>query len=152
MKYNYLIVTTANVLDYIDSEVNTKDFTDDHGDIDRDALIEYLNDELWTCDSVTGNASGSYTFSRLQAREYVIGNMDLLNEAIETFCVDAETVADKFLSENWEYFDVTIRCYVLSEAIENAVDEFLLSVEIPQFQEVTPMILLIILIILAAAK
>ena len=133
MKYNYLIVTTANVLDYIDSEVNTRDFTDEHGDIDRDALTEFLNDELWTCDSVTGNASGSYTFNRLQAREYVIDNGELLEEAIREFCVDAETVADKFLSEDWEYFDVTIRCYVLSEAIENAVDEFLLSVEIPQF-------------------
>ena len=133
MKYNYLIVTTANILRYIDDEINLRDFTDDHGGIDRDALTEHLNDELWTCDSVTGNASGSYTFNRLQAREYVIDNMDLLNEAIETFCVNAETVADKFTSENWEYFDVTIRCYVLSEAIEKAVDKFLLSVEIPQF-------------------
>ena len=133
MKYNYLIVTAANILRYIDDEINLRDFTDERGDIDRGALTEHLNDELWTCDSVTGNASGSYTFNRLQAREYVIDNMDLLNEAIETFCIDAETIADKFTSENWEYFDVTIRCYVLSEAIENAVDEYLLSVEIPQF-------------------
>lgn len=102
-------------------------------DADRDEIEEELRNELWTADSVTGNASGSYTFNRLQAREYVIDNMDLLNEAIEAFCIDAETVADKFTSENWEYFDVTIRCYVLSEAIEKAVDEFLLSVEIPQF-------------------
>ena len=133
MKYNYLIVTTANILRYIDDEINLRDFTDERGDIDRDALTEHLNDELWTCDSVTGNASGSYTFNRLQAREYVIDNGELLEEAIREFCVDAETVADKFLSEDWEYFDVTIRCYVLGEAIENAVDEFLLSIEIPQF-------------------
>lgn len=133
MKYNYLEAMQADISDYLKYDLELKDFTDERGGIDRDALTEYLNDELWTCDSVTGNASGSYTFNRLQAREYVIDNMDLLNEAIETFCVDAETVADKFTSENWEYFDVTIRCYVLSEAIENAVDEFLLSVEIPQF-------------------
>ena len=133
MKYNYLKAMQADINNYLEYDLELKDFTDDHGNIDRDALIEHLNDELWTCDSVTGNASGSYTFNRLQAREYVIDNMDLLSEAIETFCVDAETVADKFLSEDWEYFDVTIRCYVLSEAIENAVDEFLLSVEIPQF-------------------
>lgn len=132
MKYNYLIVTTANALKYINEEINIKDFTDERGEIDRDALIEHLNDELWTCDSVTGNASGSYTFNRLEAREYVIDNMDLLNEAIEVFCIDAETVAEKFLAENWEYFDVTIRCYILGEAIENAVDKFLLSVEIPR--------------------
>ena len=133
MSYNYLIATTANALEYINEEINIKDFTDDRGGIDRDALVEHLNDELWTCDSVTGNASGSYTFSRLQAREYVIDNGELLEEAIREFCVDAETVAEKFLAEDWEYFDVTIRCYVLSEAIENAVDEYLLSVEIPQF-------------------
>lgn len=133
MSYNYLIATTANVLEYINEEINIKDFTDDHGGIDRDALVEHLNDELWTCDSVTGNASGSYTFNRLQAREYVIDNGELLEEAIREFCVDAETVAEKFLSEDWEYFDVTIRCYVLGEAIENAVDEFLLGIEIPRF-------------------
>lgn len=133
MSYNYLTVTTANILEYINEEINIKDFTDDHGDIDRDALVEHLNDELWTCDSVTGNASGSYTFNRLQAREYVIDNGELLEEAIKEFCVDAETVAEKFLAEDWEYFDVTIRCYILGEAIESAVDEFLLSVEIPQF-------------------
>jgi len=133
MKYNYLEAMQADIIEYLENDLELKNFTDEHGDIDRDALTEYLNDELWTCDSVTGNASGSYTFNRLQAREYVIDNMDLLNEAIETFCIDAETIADKFTSGNWEYFDVTIRCYVLSEAIENAVDEYLLSVEIPRF-------------------
>ena len=28
-----------------------------------------------------------------------------------------------FLEENWEYFDVTIRCYLLSQAISAAIDE-----------------------------
>lgn len=32
-----------------------------------DELREALNDELWVCDHVTGNASGSYTFSTWQA-------------------------------------------------------------------------------------
>ena len=38
---------------------------------------------MWNADSVTGNASGSYTFSRARAKEYVLGSTDLLKEAYE---------------------------------------------------------------------
>jgi len=133
MKYNYLEAMQADIIEYLENDLELKNFTDDCGNVDREALSEFLNDELWTCDGVTGNASGSYTFNRLQAREYVIDNGELLEEAIREFCVDAETVAEKFLSEDWEYFDVTIRCYLLGQAIEKALDEFLPSVSISQF-------------------
>ena len=35
---------------------------------DLEELEQSLNDDLWTVDSVTGNASGSYTFNRYQAQ------------------------------------------------------------------------------------
>lgn len=41
-----------------------------------------LNDTLFTCDSVTGNASGSYTFNTWTAEEYLCHNWDLLGEAL----------------------------------------------------------------------
>lgn len=50
-----------------------------------DGLSEYLNDELWTADSVTGNGSGSYTFSTWKAEEYLAHNWDILTEALEEF-------------------------------------------------------------------
>jgi hypothetical protein len=91
---------------------------------DRDAFEENLYDTLWTCDSVTGNASGSYTFSREKAKENVIDNMDLLVEVLEMFYGDdTKEVGKKFMEQNWEHFDVSIRCYLLSNAISEALDE-----------------------------
>lgn len=115
--YNYLEEMKNDVMEYINNEIDLSNYED------RDELEQFLNDELFTVDSVTGNASGSYTFNRVQASLYVLDNMDLLQEAIREFCIDSETVADKFLSDDWEYFDVTIRCYLLWQAIAEALDE-----------------------------
>ena len=116
MKYNYREAVTADIIDYIRDEVKASDYEN------REALSEFLNDELWACDSVTGNASGSYTFNSCKAKEFVFADPDTVSEALREFCVDAETIAEKFLSQNWEYFDVTARCYVLGSAIEAALD------------------------------
>ena len=115
--YNYLENIKADVKEYIDNEINLKDFSD------REELEEKLNDDLWTEDSITGNASGSYTFNRFQAQEYVTDNMDLLEEMCEEFGVGAETIGQKFLDCEWEWMDVSIRCYLLGQAISEVLDE-----------------------------
>lgn len=115
--YNYLKAMKEDVLEYINNEINLSDYED------LDELEQFLNDELWTVDSVTGNASRSYTFNRCQAQEYVCDNIDKLKEALDEFGTDAEKIADKFLSEDWEYFDVTIRCYLLGAAISESLEE-----------------------------
>lgn len=96
---------------------------------DRDSFEQELNDSLWIDDSVTGNASGSYTFNSYQAREYVLADMDTVREALTEFCVDAETIGEKFLNEDWEYLDVTARCYVLGNAISEALDNLQYDVD-----------------------
>lgn len=89
---------------------------------DRDEVREFLNDTLWTEDSVTGNASGSYTFNRAEAEEYVNDNMELAVEAFREFdCINE--FADAIADEDFERIDVTIRCYLLGEAIETVIDE-----------------------------
>lgn len=85
---------------------------------------EWLNDELWACDDVTGNASGSYTFNSYEAREKVLADIDTVKEALEEFGVSAEEIGEKFLAEDWEYLDVTARCYVLGECIAEFIDEY----------------------------
>ena len=90
---------------------------------DVSAQYDDLYDDLWVCDSVTGNASGSYTFNRNMAKEYVLDNMDLLEEAAKEFCLDNDTIAEKFLSDSWEYFDVTIRCFLLSQVLSEVLDD-----------------------------
>lgn len=85
----------------------------------RDALKEYLNDELWVDDQVTGNASGSYTFNTWEAEENLCHNMSLLEEACDEFGQDV----GEAVKCGAEYCDVTIRCYLLGGAISEAIDE-----------------------------
>lgn len=118
--YNYLESIKEDVKEYIknDAELDTYEL-----EYNRNELEEKLHDELWVHDSVTGNASGSYTFNSLQAREYVLDNMDLLGEMCREFGEDGETIGNKFLNEEWEWMDVSIRCYLLGQAISEALDE-----------------------------
>lgn len=116
--YDYREAMTEDVKEWIKENVDLTDWTED-----REGLEQQLNDDLWTADSVTGNGSGSYTFNRVQASLYVLDNMDLLQEAIEEFATDPATVGDKFISEDWEWFDVTIRCYLLGSIVSDVLNE-----------------------------
>ena len=110
--YNYLENIKADVKEYIDNEINLKDFSD------REELEEKLNDTLWTEDSVTGNASGSYYCNSWKAEEAVAHNWDLLAEAMKEFCCEVD-----LLEKGAEWADVTIRCYLLGQAIGEVLDE-----------------------------
>lgn len=88
---------------------------------DRDDLAEQMNDTLWAEDSITGNGSGSYFFDREKARDAVRGNEDLLVEAIEEFGDRPEDYKKALTDPEWA--DVTIRCYMLGQAIDRALDE-----------------------------
>lgn len=117
MSYNYMNAMTEDIRDYITENINREDYTED-----RDGLEEYLNDTLFTEDSVTGNASGSYTFNRETAKEYVLDNTDLLKEAYTEFG-QKENIANVICNEDWESTDVTIRCYLLGQAIAEVLDD-----------------------------
>lgn len=110
--YNYLESVTDDVKEYIHENVDLSEYSD------RDELEEALNDELWTADSVTGNASGSYTFSTWEAEENLAHNWDLLEEALQEFGSDENPI-----SKGAEWCDVTIRCYLLGQAIAAALDD-----------------------------
>ena len=84
--------------------------------------VELLTDKLWINDTVTGNGSGSYTFNRESAKECVLDNMELCVEAFKEFCA-VEQFAEKIANEDWEFLDVTIRCYLLPEMVESVVNE-----------------------------
>lgn len=109
-KYNYMEAVKEDVKNYIDSEINFEDF---------DSLEEKLNDELWTEDSVTGNASGSYYCNSYKAEESITHNWGLLEEALDEFGENDINVIKK----GAEWADVTIRCYLLGSAISEVLDE-----------------------------
>lgn len=117
--YDYREAVKEDIRSYI------KDNVDIDEDTDRDELESALNDDLFTCDSVTGNASGSYTFSRDKARDYVIDNIDLLEEVCGELGTDDATVGLWFLSEDFESMDVTIRCHLLAGCINDVLDEIM---------------------------
>lgn len=78
-KYDYLSAVESDVREYIENNVNFHDYSD------LDEMKEDLNEKLFVEDSVTGNASGSYTFNTWKAEEYLCHNLDLLAEANEAF-------------------------------------------------------------------
>lgn len=117
MAYNYTESMEQDIKNYI----KENELMDEYPDTEE--LAEELEDTLWIEDSVTGNASGSYTFNRNLAKSYVLDNIDVCRSALEELCVDKKDIADHFLNEDWEWFDVTIRCYLLYGAIQNVVSE-----------------------------
>lgn len=119
--YNYYVSMKEDIQEYIKENYTKEELNEKLEDVE--AFQEELNDDLWITDSVTGNASGSYTFNRWTAREYVIENLDILKDALEEFGTAAETIGNNFLDEEWEYFDVTIRCYILSGVISEVLEE-----------------------------
>lgn len=114
-KYDYRQAVRDDILDYI------KEHDIQVTDNNREEVEEFLYDTLFVEDSVTGNASGSYTFNTWKAEEYLCHNLDLLAEAIDEFGADAGTYKDCI--ESAETADVTIRCYLLTECLSSVLDE-----------------------------
>lgn len=118
--YNYLEAVKDDVRTYIQDNITLGDWNGD-----RDNLEVILNDDLWVDDSVTGNGSGSYTFSRAQAKEYFLdGGECYLQDMCFDYGIDAEELGQKMIDGEWEWLDVSIRCYLLGRAISEVLDEF----------------------------
>ena len=119
MTYNYREAVKNDVMEAIRDNYNAEEIKE-HLE-NRDDFAERLNDELWIDDSVTGNASGSYTFSTWKAEENLAHNWELMEEVAEMFGCEPK------ISASWEHgaewWDVSIRCYLLSECISEALDE-----------------------------
>ena len=117
MTYNYLETITTDVIDCIKENYNAEEIANRMAD--RDEWEQELNDDLWCADSVTGNASGSYFCNTWKAEEAIAHNWDILADALLEFgCYDVNPI-----EKGAEWCDVTIRCYLLGQAINEALDE-----------------------------
>lgn len=125
-RYDYLEHMTADVIDAI-RERYTPDEIRERIDYDRDDFAQELNDDLWTDDAVTGNASGSYYCNAWRAEDAIAHNWDLIADMIDEF--DAADI----LRKGPEAIDVSIRCYLLGQAIDAALDQ--LDDDIPVSEE-----------------
>lgn len=111
-RYDYLEAIKEDVLNYINE--NNIVVTPEN----RDEVEQDLNDTLFAYDGVTGNASGFYTFNSWEAEENLCHNWDLLSEALTEFGYDMS-----YLERGAGECDVTIRCYLLGQAISEVLDE-----------------------------
>lgn len=116
-RHDYYKEMEADILEYINEEYTTEALKERLAD--RDEFYEKLFDDLWVTDSVTGNASGSYTFSTWKAEENLCHNLDLLGDAVGEFGWDFP----KALERGAEFCDVTIRCYLLGSILYQVLDE-----------------------------
>ena len=103
MNYNYYEAMKEDVKEYL------------KGTSERD--FQTLYDEMFIDDSITGNASGSYTFNTWQAEENLCHNLDLLKEALEEFGSNLNYL------ESPEACDVTIRCYLLGQVLQEVLNK-----------------------------
>ena len=85
-----------------------------------------MYDSCWVDDSVTGNVSGSYTFSRWEARQNFFNDEDsdeYISQMIEDGFMSANELGKKIAESNWEYIDLSIRCWLLCDAVNDVLDE-----------------------------
>lgn len=112
--YDYREAMTEDVKEWIKENIDLTEWTED-----REGLEQQLNNDLWTEDSITGNASGSYYCNSYNAEESIAHNWDLLSEALDEFGQSNINVIEK----GAEWADVSIRCYLLSSIISDVLDE-----------------------------
>lgn len=123
-KYNYYEAVYDAVKQYMSDNIELSDYYDEDSDFNISRLEEDLNDMCWTDDAVTGNESGSYTFNRSLAAEYLSHNWDLMEEAANEGFEPQNRFGfkpqDRFSPEVW---DVCVRCYLLRQAVAEVCEE-----------------------------
>lgn len=115
--YDYREAVCADIEQYLRDTWSKELFEIAFQTRDYDDVVEELYEDLWVEDSVTGNGSGSYTFDRDLAMEYLSQNFDLLAEAVQEFGGNVDVIKD-----GPEVCDVTIRCYLLRECIDHVCE------------------------------
>lgn len=122
-KYDYRSAVSEDIREYL------KEHDIVVTPINRVEIENKLNEDLMMHDSVTGNASGSYTFNAWQAEENLCHNLGLLQEASEEFCDDL----GEWIQKGAETCDVIIRCYLVPLCLSEVLDE--VEIEIETLQE-----------------
>lgn len=118
--YSYKDAVKSDVREWMD------DNKDQLAGLDRNDMYEVVYDACWVADEVTGNASGSYTFSRYDARQNFFEDEDsdeYIEQMIEDGFSTAEEIGKAVSESNWELLDVSIRCWLLCDAVNEILDE-----------------------------
>lgn len=119
-KYDYRKAIKEDIINYIkDNDVLNYEYRD------RDELFNILMDELWGEDDITGNGPYYYD-TEDKCSEYLCHNFDLAYEAAQDFCIkdDIEGLIKQYEQGSLgRFFDCLIRCNLLAECIDTALNE-----------------------------
>lgn len=108
----------TDIREYIDENINYADYES------LDHLRNYLNDELWANDDITGNGpNGGYYSSTADARERFFDDAFDNFEEVVSELSDPSTVMEHFLEGDWDWFDTLVRCYLLGGCIDSVLDD-----------------------------
>lgn len=122
MNYNYLEAMVEDITEWMeDNYFNISEYTD------LEEAHEYLHDELWDEDDITGNGEMGYA-ARVDYENYLCHNWDALIDAIENFGVDTNTIITILQKRDvniiLQWCDTLIRLNTLDMAIETALDDW----------------------------
>lgn len=119
-KYNYRESMIKDIKEYITD--NPQDWADP---LVTDDLINYWYDILWAEDCITGN--GAYWYdTEDKCSEYLSNNFDILYEAVDEYFIgdDINALIKQYENKSLaRYFDCIIRCYLLYDCLEQALEE-----------------------------
>ena len=110
--YNYKL-EMVDELDQMAKEAKI-DFTKGRGDLYEDLQNLAFDRDL------TGNRVGSYWCNELKAEQCLLGNFDLLQEAIDDFGTQIIDSSDLLTGE---HLDILIREHLLPDVIEDVMDK-----------------------------
>ena len=120
-QYNYKQALCADIKEWIHlngiiEEAEKQDWA-------KEQLKDWLYDELWPLDCITGNGTYGYAHEN-ECEKYLAGNLSLYFEAAREFC-DFPTGDTPWMRDHpARHMDATIRCYLLGECIEDAIKEY----------------------------
>lgn len=117
-KYDYRAALVNDIKEYIKD--NPQEWANP---LETDDIAEYWYDILWCEDCITGNGADWYAKEE-ECEEYISHNIDLAFKACQDFGIDMRNLAEATANgDAARYVDCTIRCYLLGECLEQALEE-----------------------------
>lgn len=106
---DYIDETLVAMVDYVD--MNLIDIYAGFKDVDEILDAWYNEDYISMSNDISGNLNGSYTFSRAEAKNNLIGDV-LISEKFWDFVHEfdlAKSIADFLVAQDYESVDVIVR-------------------------------------------
>lgn len=91
---------------------------------DEQEVADTIVENFTYSDEITGNGSGSFTFSRSDAKDIVLDNLDDMVTILNELDYNAfEEIGKALVEDNFEELDVIARTFVLSQSATEFASE-----------------------------